>query len=209
MSMSRPREEQVPARERILDAALTVIQDQGLARATTKEIAAAAGCSEALLYKHFPDKQAIFMGVLTERVTGFAQALDLAGHGTVHDNLVQITEGLLHFYVATFPMAASIFSTPQLLAAWREGLSARGGSPRAPVRILERYLEDEISLQRLPAVDAGATAALLCGAAFQTAFLTCFDGGVDELRHRETAEHLVAALRLTDGGSFGPLPSGS
>lgn len=184
------------ARERILDAALTVIQDRGLARATTKEIAATAGCSEALLYKHFPDKQAIFMGVLTERVSGFGQALDLAGQGTVHDNLVQITEGLLQFYVATFPMAASIFSTPPLLAAWREGLYARGGSPRAPVQILERYLEEEVGLRRLPALDAGATAALLCGAAFQTAFLTCFDDAVDELRQHEAAERLVAALGL-------------
>lgn len=187
----------MPAREVILDAALAVIRDQGLARATTKEIARTAGCSEALLYKHFPDKQAIFMGVLTERVSGFGQVHDLAGQGSVHDNLVQVTESLLHFYVATFPMAASIFSTPQLLAAWREGLTARGGSPRAPVRMLERYLEEEVRLGRLPAVDAGATAALLCGAAFQTAFLFCFNGTVDELSHHETAERLVSALRLS------------
>lgn len=187
------------ARERILDAALTVILDQGLARATTKEIAAAAGCSEALLYKHFPDKQAIFMGVLSERVSRFGQLVDLSGKGSVHENLVQITESLLQFYLTTFPMAASIFSTPQLLAAWREGLSARSGSPGAPVRMLEQYLKEEIQLRRLPAVDAGATATLLCGAAFQTAFLTCFHGTVDELRSREAAERLVSALRLPDG----------
>lgn len=195
MSREESRE-RVSARERILDAALMVIRDQGLARATTKEIARAAGCSEALLYKHFPDKQTIFMGVLTERVGGFGPAMDLAGRGSVHDNLVQVTEGLLRFYVATFPMAASIFSTPQLLAAWREGLSARGGSPQAPVQLLERYLEEELRLRRLASLDAAATAALLCGAAFQTAFLTCFNGTADELRPRETAERLVAALRL-------------
>jgi AcrR family transcriptional regulator len=167
----------VSAREKILDAAAEVIRDRGLARATTKEIARAAGYSEALLYKHFADKQAIFMGVLAERVGGLADPTELAGTGTVSDNLVDITVGLLSFYVQTFPMAASVFSTPDLLAAWRTGLTAHGGSPRHPIASVERYLESEVRLGRVAAgVDVGAVAALLCGAAFQHAFLACFEG---------------------------------
>ena len=57
-------------RDRILDAAATVMREKGIAKATTKEIARAAGYSEALLYKHFADKQEIYMGVLRERVGG-------------------------------------------------------------------------------------------------------------------------------------------
>lgn len=165
------------AREKILDAAAEVIRELGLARATTKEIARAAGYSQALLYKHFADKQAIFMGVLTERVGGLADPTELAGTGTVSDNLVDITVGLMSFYVQTFPMAASLFSTPDLLAAWRTGLATHGGSPRHPVVSVERYLQSEVQLERVDAgVDIGAVAALLCGAAFQHAFLACFEG---------------------------------
>ena len=42
-------------RDRMLDAAYTVMRTRGLARATTKEIAREAGFSEAALYKHFED----------------------------------------------------------------------------------------------------------------------------------------------------------
>jgi AcrR family transcriptional regulator len=45
-----------PASERILDAA-AAMREKGLANITTKAIAAAAGYSEAMLYKHFADKQ--------------------------------------------------------------------------------------------------------------------------------------------------------
>ncbi|HEX4258089.1 MAG TPA: helix-turn-helix domain-containing protein, partial [Streptosporangiaceae bacterium] len=43
-------------RDRILDAATHVMRTRGFARTTTKEIARAAGYSEATLYKHFQDK---------------------------------------------------------------------------------------------------------------------------------------------------------
>jgi AcrR family transcriptional regulator len=44
------------SRDRILDGAVDVMRSRGLARASTKEIARAAGVSEALLYKLFADK---------------------------------------------------------------------------------------------------------------------------------------------------------
>jgi len=164
------------ARETILDAAAAIMREQGIARATTKEIARAAGYSEALLYKHFADKQSIYLAVLKERAGGAAPPLE-PGIGDVHDNLVDVTVGLMEFYVASFPMSASIFSDRELLAAWRDGMSARGMGPRAPLRGLEHYLEEETALGRLASgTDVTALAALLCGAAFQAAFLACYDG---------------------------------
>lgn len=177
-------------RETILDAAAGVIRDQGIARATTREIARAAGFSEALLYKHFEDKQAIYLAVLKERVGLPSMALE-PGSGDVQENLVEATVGLMEFYVQSFPMSASLFGDVTLLTAWREGMTARGAGPRSPVRSLQHYLEGETALGRLPAdLDAAAVAALLCGAAFQQAFLACFDG----LDAVPDAEHLAAAL---------------
>ncbi len=55
-------------RDRILDAATHVMRTRGFARTTTKEIARAAGYSEATLYKHFQDKTDLFLAVLKERL---------------------------------------------------------------------------------------------------------------------------------------------
>lgn len=60
--------QQKPARIRLLDAAHELMLTVGLARTTTKEIAKAAGCSEAALYKYFASKEELFIRVLEERL---------------------------------------------------------------------------------------------------------------------------------------------
>lgn len=58
-----PHSAKLPAADRkhaILMAAAPVFARLGRAGATTKEIAKAAGISEALLYKHFPGKEALY-----------------------------------------------------------------------------------------------------------------------------------------------------
>jgi AcrR family transcriptional regulator len=57
LMQQKPASPQPPARVRILDAAHELMLTLGLARTTTKEIARAAGCSEAALYKHFASKE--------------------------------------------------------------------------------------------------------------------------------------------------------
>jgi TetR/AcrR family acrAB operon transcriptional repressor len=52
-------------RESILDAALGVFAQHGYEGASTAEIAAACGCSEPVLYKHFSGKRDLFVAVLT------------------------------------------------------------------------------------------------------------------------------------------------
>src|ERR1700723_2853279 len=62
-------------RDRILDAAAHVMRTRGFARTTTKEIARAAGYSEATLYKHFLDKTDLFLAVLKERLPSLGSTL--------------------------------------------------------------------------------------------------------------------------------------
>lgn len=47
-------------REAIIAAARRVFADKGFHGTTTRDLASAAGVSEALLYKHFPNKEALF-----------------------------------------------------------------------------------------------------------------------------------------------------
>lgn len=182
-------------RERILDAAAAVLRDRGIAHATTKEIAREAGCSEALLYKHFPDKHRIFMSVLKERQPALTDPQRLVGQGTVRDNLARVAQGLMAFYVRTFPLAASIFGSSQLLESWREGIRAAGGGPESPLAKVERYLAAEQADGRLPEdLDRGAVAMALVGASFHQGFLAAFNG-LDEVPDGAgIADRIAAAL---------------
>ncbi|PSL56475.1 TetR family transcriptional regulator [Saccharothrix carnea] len=165
-------------RDRMLDAAAHVMRTKGLARATTKEIAKAAGFSEAALYKHFTDKTDLFLAVLRERaptdLAGLLAGLE-AGRGDVRETLVDVARAAIAFYVETFPIAASIFSEPALLAAHREALRTHGVGPGTVPEMLARYLEAERGAGRLPAVlDTGSAADLLLGACQYQAFLGFF-----------------------------------
>jgi len=166
-------------REAILDAALRVIRERGLARATTKEIAKAAGFSEAALYKHFADKSEIFLGVLQERSPGF-QPLHKAlaappGSATVTGNLTEIAAAALAFYSDNFPVFGSIFAEPTIFDAHRLRLRQLGAGPHKVNDALAGYLRGEQDLGRVHVgADVAAAADLLLGACFQQAFLTHF-----------------------------------
>ena len=161
----------------ILDAAAEVMRSRGLANATTKEIARAAGFSEATLYKHFADKAALLVAVLQERSPAFAslaRALNgRAGTATVEENLARVATAAIAFYRQGFPMMGSIFSDPEMLAAHRDGLGRQGAGPQNANEGVIAYLEAERGLGRLPPdVDVVALAGLLLGACFQHAFLS-------------------------------------
>jgi AcrR family transcriptional regulator len=182
-------------RDRILDAAASVMRDRGVAQATTKEIARAADCSEALLYKHFPSKTALLLHVLRERMPAFA-AEAAPGERTVEANLATVAHGALRFYLRGFPMMASAVAQPELMAALRASLAEHGAGPGRPVDAVAAYLAAEQRLGRVAAgADPEATAALLMGACFQQGFLAYFAGGTEA--PKALADKLVAALMPT------------
>ena len=53
-------------RAQILDAAKSCFARHGFAGTTTKSVAAAAGVSEGLLFRHFPTKAALYAAILSE-----------------------------------------------------------------------------------------------------------------------------------------------
>jgi len=62
-------------RQAILDAVKNVFAQNGFDGTTTKELATAAGVSEALLFKHFPNKEALYDAVIesSSDEPGFAE----------------------------------------------------------------------------------------------------------------------------------------
>ncbi|WP_050372964.1 TetR/AcrR family transcriptional regulator [Streptomyces acidiscabies] len=164
-----------PTRARILDAAHDLMRTVGLARATTKEIARAAGCSEAALYKHFDSKEDLFVQVLTERLPHLTPLLgSLAaepGRGTLEGNLTEIAHQASLFYDESFPIAASLYAEPSLKQRHDRAMRERGRGPHVPIGLLDAYLRAEQTLGRVhPDTDTFAAASLLLGACAQRAF---------------------------------------
>ncbi|MEU6377479.1 helix-turn-helix domain-containing protein [Streptomyces sp. NPDC046909] len=164
-----------PARLRILDAAHELMLTVGLARATTKEIARAAGCSEAALYKYFDSKEDLFVRVLSERLPRLTPLLNsLAaepGQGTLEGNLTEIARQASLFYEQSFPIAASLYAETQLKRRHDDALRQIGAGPHMPIENLDTYLRAEQTLGRVrPDADTFAAASLLLGACAQRAF---------------------------------------
>ena len=64
-SIKSPRLSSEERRDEILKAARRVFAEQGFHGTTTRELAAAAQVSEALLFKYFPNKEAIYKAMLS------------------------------------------------------------------------------------------------------------------------------------------------
>jgi AcrR family transcriptional regulator len=166
----------------------------GLARATTKEIAKAAGCSEAALYKYFESKEELFIRVLTERLprlTPLLQSLAAEpGQGTIEENLTEIARQAALFYEQSFPIAASLYAETQLKRRHDDAMRRMGSGPHMPIEGLDAYLRAEQTAGRVhPDADTFAAASLLLGACSQRAFAydateTGARPPVDDFAHR-------------------------
>lgn len=226
---TRPSGTARATRERILDAAEERMRTIGLARATTKEIARAAGCSEAALYKHFAGKEEIFVHVLKERLPPLSPLLDELnagpGRGTcdgsgaadhavaarsVEQNLTEIARRAARFYERSFPIAASLFAEPKLLQRHDEAMRSLGTGPHKPVEALAGYLRAEREAGRICAgADPEAAAALLLGACNQRAILLSIGGGVEAAQPLEDfaadiVRTLLAGIAPGSASSAGP-----
>lgn len=168
-------------RQRILEAARQVLLDHGMARATTREIARAAGVSEGSLYNHFESKEALFLALLKELPGDFVQVVaslpSQAGEGTVHEHLDELATAALAHYRETLPMGSSILTDSALLERHRALLRERGAGPHRPNQALAAYLRAEQTAGRVRAdVDPDTISYMLLGACLQYVYWTTFMG---------------------------------
>src|ERR1700730_308321 len=76
-------------RQLILGAARRCFARNGFAGTTTKSVAAAAAISEALLFKHFPSKAALYAEILAEECEADPDLLHLLGQEPSTATLVE------------------------------------------------------------------------------------------------------------------------
>lgn len=154
---------------------------KGLVRATTKEIARAAGLSEGTLYNHFANKEELFLCTLNELPSGFVTLMrglhERVGTEPVLTVLSQIARSALDFYGEAIPMGASFFADPELLARHRGLLQQRGAGPQRANEAIAAYLRAEQTLGRVRGdANPEAVAYMLLGAIYQYVYWRRFLG---------------------------------
>jgi AcrR family transcriptional regulator len=86
-------------RQLILGAAKRCFARHGFAGTTTKSVAAAAAISEALLFKHFPSKAALYAEILAEECEADPELADLLGREPSTATLVELIKGMVRHFL--------------------------------------------------------------------------------------------------------------
>ncbi|MGY1669056.1 TetR/AcrR family transcriptional regulator [Geodermatophilus sp. SYSU D00710] len=188
-------------RAALIRAATELVAEVGYHDATTRAIAERAGVAEGSIYRHFPDKRALFVAAALEGQRGPAEWLaDLptrAGDRPVADVLTEVLVELSRLREAVVPLELAMAATPELQrqlagTALEEAIAARGGPPQ----LLADYLRAERDLGRVRAdLDPTRTAVVLLATLFgvQTSPLAA-PAGLDERGIREVVTLFVDGI---------------
>ncbi|MGE8226551.1 MAG: TetR/AcrR family transcriptional regulator [Stenotrophomonas sp.] len=175
-------------RERILVAARRLVAAGGYRNAPITAVAAEAGVSTGLIYRHFPSKAELFVEVLT-----FAVEHELEILAAIADEPLPAPERLQRA-VASFVRRA--MAGPGLAYAFiAEPVDPEVEAERIRCRrlfgdVFKRILEDGVRSGELPAQDLDISAACIVGA-FTEALVGPTAPSRDGLRD---GEHLVTAI---------------
>ena len=148
--------------EEILEHARALFLDRGFA-ASTLAIARQARISEALIFRRFRTKEALFAAALglAEEPAWISKLKPLAGAYTFRNNLVAVSLDIIDYYDAHLPRLMMIWSS-RTRAPIRRKLD---DTPQARnLRALSRYFAREIELGRMRRVDPEVVARMLLGA---------------------------------------------
>jgi AcrR family transcriptional regulator len=187
-------------RAQILTVAEELMRTDGLAHATTRSIAAHAGCSEGTIYRHFKSKEDIFLAVLSERMPDFLPMMrgisENVGRGSVGSRLGSVMRSALSFYKATIPITVSIFAEPQLLNQYRKWMNSNNVGPHRAVELLADYISREQAAGRVnPLVNALSAAETLLGACYLRAYSRQFAAVAPTSDNKFIADTIALLLR--------------
>mgnify|MGYP006266992487 CR=1 FL=1 len=107
------------ARERLIDAALTLFNSRGYAATTVREICEAAGVTKPVLYYHFRNKEGIYLHVMNEGFLDFASTITRAldRQGTATERLHGLLQDTYALFLRHVPearlMHAMYYGPPQ------------------------------------------------------------------------------------------------
>ena len=141
------REQLIQARRnQILDAAAAIFAEKGFHRATTKEIAEAAGVSEGTIYNYFDSKADLLIGIMTRlaELENLDQELADALQSDARDFLVAIFRQRMGLVQQNQETIQAIMPEILVNPALRERFRQQFVQPT--VMLFEQYIQTRIEL---------------------------------------------------------------
>ncbi len=139
---------------RLIQATTSLVAQVGYHGATTRAIADAAGVSEGAIYRHFPDKRALFFAAILDSQEEVAEWMTglpgQAGTAELTEILTECVLRLSQLRHTVVPLELALASDPELTNTGdakdlRAAIAALGGPPDQ----LARYLAAEQRLGRI------------------------------------------------------------
>jgi AcrR family transcriptional regulator len=156
-------------REAIVEAALALLRERGIAHLRTRDVAARAGVSEACIYYHFGDRHGLLQAVLEHGMTPlrFVEAELDPAEGDLRRALEISLDSLEAFFDDVLPVlfqAQADAETATALAGWAE---RHDHGPHRGVAVLAAFLRGAQAAGRVaPEVDPEAVALMVIDTAF-------------------------------------------
>jgi AcrR family transcriptional regulator len=144
----------ITTRARLIAATVEVVREVGYAHATTRLIAQHAGVAEGTIYRHFPDKAALFFAAVFQRnaavLEGLSGLADRAGASTVEANLTETLLRLASLRAELLPLELALLTDPELADRRRQAVTElRTGKLEGPPQLIAEYLRAEQQLGRV------------------------------------------------------------
>lgn len=149
----------------ILDAALEVFRQKSYHGATTKEVADRAGVSVGSLFRLFPNKEDLLMGLLAELVDTvvpqmFAESVDRVLATYLGEDLEAVVKGFIHHRLVLFHENRHLVSVIHAEAAFnprlREAMSTQVYDPLR--EIIEKFISWGIARGKFRPINPAAGA---------------------------------------------------
>ncbi len=122
----------------LVEAAAEVFAEQGFEAALTKEIARRAGCSEAMLFHYFGDKQGIFEQVVSRQI---AEGVTEAERKLIES----LPDDFLGFVTRLFTMRLAVHERQDMVQGW--DIAGRALSdPSFSMRVMRPNHEHRVSV---------------------------------------------------------------
>ncbi|WP_249010824.1 TetR/AcrR family transcriptional regulator [Conexibacter sp. DBS9H8] len=157
-------------REAILEAALAVLRSDGIAKLTSRAVAARAGVSDASVYYHFKDRAGLLLAAFAHGM----QPLEFLADETAGLEPAALLEraftALEAFFDEALPIMHAAQSDAEVGAALAEHIAVHDLGPHRGVRLLGDALRAHQNAGTIPTTaDADAVALLVIDAAFSRA----------------------------------------
>lgn len=158
---------QVPAPQRLVDAAVAAFAERGFQATTTRDIASRAGMSPAALYVHYPSKEQLLYEISRGGHLGALAALETVGPGTPQARLAAMVAAFTTWHAEHHGIARVV--QYELAALSPEHLAEVAGIRRRITGAVEQVLAEGVEAGAFGVPDLAGTALAVLSMAIDVA----------------------------------------